>query len=199
MKAFPKTSSSLRVFVFPRENWRFESQRMADFQSAPRSRQSRLRAMQKDRLLTPSTEFASVVATTVSYNRSPHTVTPFPAHGGRRGPGMRVACLVAASRLHPWHKAQGRPNRRTLRRIYLFKARFSGVRRATSSNRGTIKKSEPEALAEFLRCAKNRLAPQAHGNEKSLLSAVSREEIEKIAKPKNRVQPGSALHRNASL
>jgi hypothetical protein len=23
---------------------------------------------------------------------------------------MRVACLVAASRQHPWHKAQGRPS-----------------------------------------------------------------------------------------
>ena len=129
----------------------------------------------------------------------PNTFSPSPAHGGRRGRGMRVACLVAANRWHPWHKAQGRPNRRPLRRIYLFNARFSGVRRATSSNRGTIKKSEPEALAEFLRCIKNRLAPQAHGNEKSQLSAVSREEIEKIAKSKNRVQPGSDAQQIASL
>jgi len=78
---------------------------------------------------------------------------------------MRVACLVAASRWHPWHKAQGRPERGRLRRSYLFKERFSDVRRAKSSNRDATDKNEPEALAEFVRCATNRLAPQAHGNE----------------------------------
>jgi hypothetical protein len=73
---------------------------------------------------------------------------------------------VAASRRPPWHKAQGRPDRRPLRCIDLFKARCSGVRRAKSTNGDTIDKNEPEALAELLRCVKNRLAPQAHGNEK---------------------------------
>ena len=136
------------------------------------------------------------VAATIA---SPNTFSPSPAHGGRRGRGMRVECLVAASRWHPWHKAQGRPERGTLRRSDLFKAGFAEVRRAKSSNRDATDQNEPEALAEFVRCVKNRLAPQAHGNEKSLLSAVSREKIGKIGNPKNRVQPGSAPHRIASL
>ena len=102
------------------------------------------------------------VAATIA---SPNTFSPSPAHGGRRGRGMRVACLVAASRWHPWHKAHGRPERGRLRRSYLFNARFADVRRAKSSNRDATDKNEPEALAEFVRCATNRLAPQAHGNE----------------------------------
>ena len=82
------------------------------------------------------------------------------------GGGSSVACLVAASRWHPWHKAQGWPERGRLRRSYLFNARFSGVRRAKSSKRDITDKNEPEALADFVRLAKNRLAPQAHENEK---------------------------------
>jgi hypothetical protein len=70
------------------------------------------------------------VAATIA---SPNTFSPSPAHGGRRGRGMRVACLVAANRWHPWHKAQGRPERGKLRLSDLFKARFADVRRAKSS------------------------------------------------------------------
>jgi hypothetical protein len=75
---------------------------------------------------------------------SPNTVSPSPAHGGRRGRGMRVPCLVAASRRHPWHKAQGSPDRGQLRRIYLFNARLSDVRRAKSSKRKDWETRETE-------------------------------------------------------
>jgi hypothetical protein len=75
---------------------------------------------------------------------SPNTFSPSPAHGGRRGRGMRVACLVAANRWHPWNKTQGRPERGILRRSYLFNARFPDVRRAKSSKGKDLENREIE-------------------------------------------------------
>jgi len=63
--------------------------------------------MQKDRLLTPSTELASVVATTGSYDRSPKYFLPFSRPWREKGSGDEGGVPCSGQSMAPLAQGTG--------------------------------------------------------------------------------------------